>query len=437
MGGVGKTTLAKVMFKWSSEVYAVPYDMYHAVGPCFYCSAQLRPNAEYVELLLRSLLLLLVSNFTTSAPVRLTFDGCKPTFSTGQMWDCCPIVSKEPIRNFKPTFNSSRPIRIRRALQCLDEEELEEYRDKLETAYRILNALPDDDPRSLKNQAAFHCANGAGTIDNAGVPFDIHFGWLFHPWHRWFLYFHERILQSVLGDPSFTLHFWNWDNDGIVINGRSKGCTKSGHKFPSMYADPSSPLYHQSRSPGLDDPSLLVDLGRTLYFKDGETLLPPGPQLPDDVVLARNTEAMAFWFNGDSSTRRFYGRAYRAGDPKMEDFSVTIGGSLEVYAHTSVHFWVQGDMALTGTAAYDPVFYAHHGNIERLWEHWMRQAPDRVPEDPDFLDAELLFFDENGDTVRVRVGDVLDTHLLGYDYEETNDASWNDPILAGITLVTL
>ncbi|KAL3684081.1 hypothetical protein R1sor_002103 [Riccia sorocarpa] len=336
--------------------------------------------AQYIGVLLRSLLLLSILDVSRSEPVEVTFDGCKPRFTYGIMYDCCP-TSKKPIRDFKPVFNSSRPIRIRRALQCLDEEELAEYKRKLEKAYTILNALPDDDPRSLNNQAILHCANAV-------------------------------------------VHFWNWDNDGMVVEGRSKGCTKAGNKFPSIYAHPSSPLYHQSRSWRSRVPSLPVDLGLT-FDQTGHVPTESDPQLPDDVVLARNSEVMAFWFNGDSSIRTFYGRPYRAGDSMVNDSVDSFGGSFELLAHGSVHFWTHGDMAQLGLGAYDPVFFAHHGNVERLWELWMRQGPNRVPQDPDFLDSEFLFHDENADTVRVRVGDVLDTRVLGFDYEELNDASWN------------
>ncbi|KAL2634381.1 hypothetical protein R1flu_005860 [Riccia fluitans] len=147
------------------------------------------------------------------------------------MWHCCPSVPSKPIVDFKPVYNSSNPLRVKRALQCLDEQEFAVYKERLETAYTLLAALPEDDPRTMENQALLHCACSAGTLPNGNGRLDIHSGWLFQPWHRWFLYFHERILQHVLGDPTFTLHFWNWDNDGTLVDGHSKGCLKAGKSF--------------------------------------------------------------------------------------------------------------------------------------------------------------------------------------------------------------
>ncbi|KAJ6850532.1 polyphenol oxidase, chloroplastic [Iris pallida] len=80
-------------------------------------------------------------------------------------------------------------------------------------------------------------------------------------------------------------------------------------------------------------------------------------------------------------------------------------------------------------AARDPVFYAHHTNIDRLWELWRRLHGYRGsrPEfdDPLWLDSHFYFYDENADLVRVRVRDAIDMDRLGYAYEEV-DLPWLD-----------
>jgi polyphenol oxidase len=44
--------------------------------------------------------------------------------------------------------------------------------------------------------------------------------------------------------------------------------------------------------------------------------------------------------------------------------------------------------------------------------------------DPDFLNAEFLFYDENQDIRRVKVQNALNTTILGYVYQETNNEPW-------------
>jgi tyrosinase len=63
------------------------------------------------------------------------------------------------------------------------------------------------------------------------------------------------------------------------------------------------------------------------------------------------------------------------------------------------------------TAAYDPIFFAHHCMIDRLWYLWqVRHGNSRIPSD--LLDLSLIPF---GKTFR----DVLDVQRLGYEYAAT------------------
>lgn len=84
--------------------------------------------------------------------------------------------------------------------------------------------------------------------------------------------------------------------------------------------------------------------------------------------------------------------------------------------HDYIHGWtggtgpngVGGDMGVVATSAFDPVFWAHHAMIDRLWYLWqLKWGTNNIP--PDYLDKTLAPF---AYTVR----DVLDVHTLGYDY---------------------
>ncbi|KAL3697343.1 hypothetical protein R1sor_011419 [Riccia sorocarpa] len=93
--------------------------------------------------------------------------------------------------------------RVRKALQCLSGEELK----------ALLRVLPASDLRSLLQEIRIHCAYGSDAFTQAGVStangytIDIHSNWNFLPRHRVFVYFHERILQKLLDDPTFQLAF--------------------------------------------------------------------------------------------------------------------------------------------------------------------------------------------------------------------------------------
>jgi hypothetical protein len=86
--------------------------------------------------------------------------------------------------------------------------------------------------------------------------------------------------------------------------------------------------------------------------------------------------------------------------------------------HDNVHGWVGGTMSLIPTAAYDPVFWAHHTMIDRAWYLWQVAHPGAT------VPASILHGALRGFTLTV--ADTLDINHLGYEYvlkaaEETDD----------------
>jgi hypothetical protein len=80
---------------------------------------------------------------------------------------------------------------------------------------------------------------------------------------------------------------------------------------------------------------------------------------------------------------------------------------------------VGGDMSDFATAARDPIFFAHHGNLDRLWEIW-RQVPAHKASEPTsaaFRNHSFPFTWLDGTVVKVSVADCLDTQKLGYVYD--------------------
>ncbi|CAD6229670.1 unnamed protein product [Miscanthus lutarioriparius] len=186
-------------------------------------------------------------------------------------FQCCPPTTSasDPI-NF--TFpDPAEPLRTRRAVHVVGAE----YMAKYARAVELMKALPESDPRSFYQQANVHCAYCTGAHRQLGYPelgIQIHFSWLFFPFHRAYLYFFERIAAKLLG------------------------------ALPSLFME----------------------------------------------------------------------QPYRAGDPARPG-----AGTVELAPHNTMHTWA-GDnsrpnvenMGVYYSAGRDPLFYPHHGNIDRLWESW-------------------------------------------------------------------
>jgi tyrosinase len=65
-----------------------------------------------------------------------------------------------------------------------------------------------------------------------------------------------------------------------------------------------------------------------------------------------------------------------------------------------------GDMVSAGVTAYDPIFWGHHSNVDRLWSEWQTLHPGA---DPDDLGSVLPPF-------AVDVQDTLNIANFGYEY---------------------
>ena len=316
--------------------------------------------------------------------------GANPT-------NCCPPSSKIIDFKFPP---SNQPLRVRPAAHLVNDEYLAKYKKALD----LMKKLPSDDPRNFTQQANVHCAYCDGAYHQVGFPdldLQIHNSWLFFPFHRWYLYFYEKILGSLINDPTFALPFWNWD-------------APDGMQLPSIYADPKSPLYDTLRNANHQPPTL-VDLDFNL-----EDPISNGKISNNLTIMYRQVVS-----NGKTPTL-FLGNPYRAGDEPDPGF-----GSVENVPHGPVHLWTgdinQPNIENMGTfysAARDPIFYSHHSNIDRMWSIWKTLGGKRRDfTDSDWLESAFLFYDENKNLVRVKVKDSLDTRKLGYVYQDV-DIPW-------------
>ncbi|MDP2868358.1 tyrosinase family protein [Methyloversatilis sp.] len=109
--------------------------------------------------------------------------------------------------------------------------------------------------------------------------------------------------------------------------------------------------------------------------------------------------------------------------PTFEAFQ----SSLEGNPHGTVHVMVGGEMGSVGTSARDPVFWAHHTNIDRMWDVWLAFDSSRKnPTDVNWL-KQRFAFDVDGNKALV-VSDMLSSNMLGYRYDSVAVTGPTDPI---------
>ncbi|XP_073122997.1 polyphenol oxidase I, chloroplastic-like [Henckelia pumila] len=313
--------------------------------------------------------------------------------------DCCPPVSTEIIDFKLPPVEK---LRIRPAAQLAGEE----YYAKFEKAIALMKALPADDPRSFMQQANVHCAYCNLTYDQTGadpeVKLQIHNCWHFFPWHRWYLYFYERILAKLIDDPTFALPFWNWDHP-------------DGMPMPERYARTDSSLYNARRNQ-THLPPVLLDLAYS----------PTAPTKPEKIIPNNLTVMYSEMIRNVKNLDDFYGAKYVTGTPPNPG-----PGTVERGSHTAAHVWT-GEATATGedmgnfySTGRDTLFFAHHANVDRMWTIWrkLRGSKPKDYKEAEWLDSDYLFYDENAQLVRVNVKDTLENEKMGYVYED-RDLPW-------------
>jgi hypothetical protein len=64
-------------------------------------------------------------------------------------------------------------------------------------------------------------------------------------------------------------------------------------------------------------------------------------------------------------------------------------GSADGNTHGAIHVWVGGEMGEPPTATNDPVFWLHHGNIDRVWATWQLRHQALDPSSSEYPTAFL------------------------------------------------
>lgn len=196
---------------------------------------------------------------------------------------------------------------------------------------------------------------------------------LFLPWHRAYLYLFEKSLQDQVADV--TLPWWDWTSATSHANG-----------IPDAYIDTSAD------NPLLDAPVNITGDQITVLRKkypgtisdDATPTTVRDPDTPDALPKTVRVESVLQ-------------------APRFDDFTTRLED-----IHNRVHGWVGGSMSMIPVAAFDPVFWAHHAMIDRLWFLWQTRHPSVTPQAA-ILNTVL-------DPFPFTVAQVLDTSLLGYTY---------------------
>ncbi len=240
----------------------------------------------------------------------------------------------------------------RKNILDLTAAELAALREAFDKVYQI------NDERGYQYHAGIH-----------GYPVPVycqHGNPLFAVWHRPYLYLFEKALQDQV--PGVTLPYWDWTAPEAQVNGLPAAYTTKTLKGTSGTSKPNS-LYQS-----------VITFKGTEYHR---TSRDPGTlstlkTLANLVVKAQSQPSYILY------------------SPALEN------------PHNGLHGFVGGTMGLIPYSAYDPIFWAHHANIDRLFSEWQTAHPDVVPPD-NIMNTALAPFGKT-------LNQIWDMKKLGYDY---------------------
>jgi hypothetical protein len=204
-------------------------------------------------------------------------------------------------------------------------------------------------------------------------------------WHRAYIFYFENFLREASGDPTFSLPYWNYTE-------------LSQRQFPQHFADDDAdPVTQAPRNP-------LYSHRREQAFAFGLYQLSEGVA-GTGVIFSETdffglTEDTGFAGGVSDSNVRTKGRIERQPHDLMH---FAIGGAIGT-GETDTGEATSGMMASVATAAFDPIFWVHHANIDRLWTVWdcllnPVRSWGKVPP-KEWLEDKPWFFNDVGGGVR-------------------------------------
>jgi len=236
----------------------------------------------------------------------------------------------------KMAWGNDEKLKVRKNLMTLGDNDpfFEQYGE----AVKAMHALPTSDLRSWWGQATIHanyCQHG--TLN-------------FAAWHRPYITLFEDICGQLIGDPSFTLHYWDWsEKKGIIPN-------------PFYDRDNLNVAYWK-------DPGKYDGINWGPIDSIGIRALDQGVGLQSDPARAGN-----------------FARDELKDILSQNDFKV-FTNMLESQPHNTAHVIVgfppkglAGHMG-EGLSPLDPIFWMHHCMVDYMWASW--QASGNITQDVD------------------------------------------------------
>ncbi len=274
----------------------------------------------------------------------------------------------------------------------------------LDSAFKVMKMKGCDDPTSWYYQAAIHWVptriKDNQLCDSYTDWTELKIGWdqcthshsgaeeiNFLIWHRMYIWHLEKIVRKTSGYEDFALPYWGYTN-----------YDKIDKVMPPMWRDSTSALYEESR---LDS----LNMGYPIRGNELRVLRGDYPRLME--ITDYQTFNQYFDQGIHGSMHNYIG----SGNAHVE----------EHYNSISQKTSTTGMMSDVATAGFDPIFWAHHSNIDRVFQQWLNSPNgqkitlEQLKDNP----WKYAFFNENGVLINYTPEMVMEVvYDMDYDYDD-------------------
>ena len=210
----------------------------------------------------------------------------------------------------------------------------------------------------------------------------------FLAWHRLYIWHFEKIVRKLSGYQEFALPYWGYTNNQLTLQ--------------KLFRDTTSALYESARFDSLN----------------------AGYPLSGEILRALDTTKLFSYTTFEQFSNHINAAPHGAmhdyighGNTDPDTTQKTVWNKiLNTYGSDGLMGWVP-------TAGFDPVFWTHHSEIDRLWQQWSNSPNGRA------ITLEILtshpwsytFFDENGNKVQYTPEQVLDIlYTMDYKFDDVD-----------------
>ncbi len=235
----------------------------------------------------------------------------------------------------------------------------------------------------------------------------------FLPWHRLFVYHFEKIVRELSENPNFTLPYWDY-----ISLSDTELPNEARRTMPTEFfvpADPSNSLYESARDSSLTAGEPLGEV----FVR--ESLLEP--------VTGLNNEEQYESFNStlDSTIHGmmhvYLGGGFNDTEQNRQIFNPIFNRDQNALGNPQF-----GLMTNVPSAGFDPIFWMHHGNIDRLWAQWTNDKHVTVTlAELEAVNWPYQFFEPNGEVTNYSMQEVFDS-VYDMDYVYDDGTSPNFPV---------